>query len=147
MNRTARSQSSLFLIELILAILFFSLGSSICIRVFAQASLMSRSAADLSFASSQVSGAADFVRHSDDPAGEAASFFPVARTDGEGFCAFYDEDRSLCGEDRAAYTMTAVLSEDDGMSLAHISMAGADGEILYELDLRFPASAGEEDDL
>ena len=58
MNRTARSQTSLFLIELILAILFFSLGSSICIRVFAQASLMSRSAADLSFASSQVSGAA-----------------------------------------------------------------------------------------
>ena len=78
MNKTGKSRASLFLIELILAILFFSLGSAICVRIFTQAALISKSAADLSFASSQVSSAASVIRFSDDPAKCAESFFPGA---------------------------------------------------------------------
>lgn len=144
MNRTGKSQASLFLIELILAVLFFSLGSSICIRVFAQASLISREAADLSFASSQVSSAAAVFRSSDDPAADAARFFSGAETEPDGFSVFYDESRTLCTEEQAVYTMTVTLSETDGMIHAHISMSGSDGEIIYKLDLNYPAAVSKE---
>ena len=65
MTRLRHSRSSLFLIELIIAILFFSAGSAVCVRAFAQARLTSQAAADLSFASAQVSAAASAVRYTD----------------------------------------------------------------------------------
>ena len=36
MRRKANTRSSLFLMELILAILFFSLASAVCLRMFAK---------------------------------------------------------------------------------------------------------------
>ena len=62
MTRLKPARSSLFLIELIIAILFFSAGSAVCVRAFAQAHLMSQAASDLSSASAQVSSAASVIR-------------------------------------------------------------------------------------
>lgn len=42
--------SSLFLLELILAVLFFSVASALCIQIFTKAHLMSQDARDLNFA-------------------------------------------------------------------------------------------------
>ena len=76
MTRLRHSRSSLFLIELIIAILFFSAGSAVCVRAFAQARLMSQAAADLSFASAQVSAAASAVRYTDGSAASIAELSP-----------------------------------------------------------------------
>lgn len=144
MNKTEKSRASLFLIELILAILFFSLGSAICVRIFAQAALISRSAADLSFASSQVSSAASVIRFSDDPAKYAESFFPGARGDENSFTVFYDSDRTLCSEKNAVYIMEVVYSISDDFGTGYICMTGSEGEILYDLKLSYPVQYNEE---
>lgn len=144
MNKTGKSRASLFLIELILAILFFSLGSAVCVRIFAQSALISRSAADLSFASSQVSSAASVLRFSDDPAKSAPDYFPGACAQEDSFSVFYDSDRTLCSEEDAVYTMEASYSVSDGFGTGYICMTGADGEVLYELELSYPVGCSEE---
>lgn len=144
MNRTEKSRSSLFLIELILAILFFALGSGICVQVFVRASLISKEAADLSFASSQASSAASVIRYSSDPGEYAETFFPGARTEDSGFCVFYDDSRQICTAEEAAYTMEVSVSESDGLCIGSITVTGSDNEVIYELETHYPAVTKEE---
>lgn len=144
MNQTEKSRASLFLIELIIAILFFSLGSAVCIQAFSKAALLSRSAADLSFASSQVSSAASVIRYSEDPLGDVQEFFPGARAQGEGFCVYYDADRQICSHENAVYTMKVSIRESNGFCRGSITMTGSDDEVIYELETHYPSSVGEE---
>lgn len=53
--------SSLFLLELILAVLFFSVASALCIQIFTKAHLMSQDARDLNFAVNEVSSMAEQI--------------------------------------------------------------------------------------
>ena len=46
MKRTSNSRSSLFLIELIIAILFFSLVSAVFLRAFARSHILTENAPD-----------------------------------------------------------------------------------------------------
>lgn len=145
MNKTGKSRASLFLIELILAVLFFSLGSGICIRAFAQAALISRSSADLSFASSQVSSAASVIRYSEDPAAGISGYFPGAQTTDDTVYVYFDENRSLCEQDQAHYIMEIRISAMDSISSGHISMTDEEDQTIYELDIRYPSAVKEED--
>ena len=64
-NRTARnriSSSNLFLMELIVALLIFSVSSAACVSVFMKAHQMSERAAALGTATDQISGAAELIR-------------------------------------------------------------------------------------
>ena len=47
MKKLSSSRSSLLLMELILAILFFALASAICLQLFVKASLLSRDTQEL----------------------------------------------------------------------------------------------------
>jgi hypothetical protein len=62
---TARS-SSLFLIELMMAILFFSVTAGICVQFFVKARLMSQDAVDLNAAVSECTSAAEAILAGDD---------------------------------------------------------------------------------
>lgn len=139
MNKRGKSRAGLFLIELILAIAFFALGSSICVRAFTQAALTSRSAADLSFASSQVSSAASVIRYSSDPYTSAGKYFPHSRSDGNRLYIYYDQDRQLCSEKDSVYTMTVEIQENTGICSSHIQMSGPEDSNIYELDIRYPS--------
>lgn len=153
MTRLRHSRSSLFLIELIIAILFFSAGSAVCVRAFAQARLTSQAAADLSFASAQVSAAASAVRYTDGSAASLAEYFPGAQAlppeetgaDAQACAIWYDSDRQLCGSQEAAYTMTVRTAQSGSRTDASISMTGPDGEVIYELSLRYPTAPQKED--
>ena len=144
MTRLKHSRSSLFLIELIIAILFFSAGSAVCIRAFSQAWLMSREAADLSFASAQVSSAASAVRYTDGSAEALRAYFPETEAleeegDSRTCAVYYDEDRQPCSAAEASYILTIRTIQDGNRTDAFLSMAGPDGESIYELNLCFPS--------
>ena len=49
MKRTPAKRSSLFLLELIIAILFFSLTSAVCVQFFARAHQISRQTQELNY--------------------------------------------------------------------------------------------------
>lgn len=142
MHTLNNTRSSLFLIELIISILFFSLGSAVCVQAFVKAHTTTAEARDLSFASSTVSSAASVVRYGGDTLDGFQSYFPGAFAEGEGFAACYDGSFAPCDAGRAVYTLR-VRTAGDGANgaTAHIWMDGRDGQTIYELELRYPAGA------
>ena len=146
MRSQSGSRSSLFLIELIIAILFFSLGAAVCVQAFAKAHTLTAQARDLSFASSTVSSAASVVRYTDGALEDIQTYFPGAFADGEDIAVCYGSDLAPCGPEGAAYTLRIRTGGDaPDVRTAELRMDGRDGEEIYALALRWPAAAQEAD--
>lgn len=112
--------SSLFLLELILAVLFFSVASALCIQIFTKAHLMSQDARDLNFAINEVSSMAEQMP--DDSLQDAA--------------AYYDSSYASCEKADAVYVLTVHYEPEDTLLKAHISMdTVADNRNIYTLDV------------
>lgn len=112
--------SSLFLLELILAVLFFSVASALCIQIFTKAHLMSQDAKDLNFAVNEVSSMAEQMP--DDSLQDAA--------------AYYDSSYASCEKADAVYVLTVHYEPEDTLLKAHISMdTVADNRNIYTLDV------------
>lgn len=112
--------SSLFLLELILAVLFFSVASALCIQIFIKAHLMSQDARDLNFAVNEVSSMAEQMP--DDSLQDAA--------------AYYDSSYASCEKADAVYVLTVHYEPEDTLLKAHISMdTVADNRNIYTLDV------------
>ena len=110
--------SSLFLLELILAVLFFSVASALCIQIFTKAHLMSQDARDLNFAVNEVSSMAEQMP--DDSLQDAA--------------AYYDSSYASCEKADAVYVLTVHYEPEDTLLKAHISMdTVADNRNIYTL--------------
>ncbi len=144
METVSSSRSSrLFLIELICAVLFFSLGSAVCVQAFVQAHTVSTRARDLSFASAAVSSAANVLRYAEDPE-DFLTYYPEAGLDSDGTVFLcYGADLTPCDEDSAAYVLRAEARVRGGAHRARIGMYNAAGEEIYALELCWPAP-GEE---
>lgn len=112
--------SSLFLLELILAVLFFSVASALCIQIFTKAHLMSQDARDLNFAVNEVSSMAEQMP--DDSLQDAA--------------AYYDSSYASCKKADAVYVLTVHYEPKYTLLKAHISMDTiADNRNIYALDV------------
>lgn len=109
MKRTSNSRSSLFLIELIIAILFFSLVSAVCLKAFTRSHILTQNARDLNAALMQVESTAELLR-----TGEQAD----AQT-------FYSSSWKTCEEKKAAYTITVKEDPDSGTDSGTDSGAAA----------------------
>ena len=139
MRSQTKTRSSLFLIELIIAVLFFSLGSAVCVQAFTKAHAVTAQAQDLSFASSSVSSAANAVKYTDGTLEQLRVYFPGAFADGEsGVAVCYDSGFAPCEADRAAYTLRIRTEPIEGGRSASIRMDGPDGETIYGLQLTLP---------
>ena len=142
--------SSLFLLELILAVLFFSVASALCIQIFTKAHLMSQDARDLNFAVNEVSSMAeqilagtlhsDTATSSDDTAassGDTASD-PSTQMPDDSLqdAAYYDSSYASCKKADAVYVLTVHYEPEDTLLKAHISMDTiADNRNIYTLDV------------
>ena len=112
--------SSLFLLELILAVLFFSVASALCIQIFTKAHLMSQDASDLNFAVNEVSSMAEQMP--DDSLQNAT--------------AYYNSSYASCEKADAVYVLTVHYEPEDTLLKAHISMdTVADNRNIYTQDV------------
>ena len=136
--------SSLFLLELILAVLFFSVASALCIQIFTKAHLMSQDARNLNFAVNEVSSMAEQISagtlHSDTAAssGDTASDPSTQMPDDslQDAAAYYDSSYASCEKADAVYVLTVHYEPDDTLLKAHISMdTVADNRNIYTLDV------------
>lgn len=143
--------SSLFLLELILAVLFFSVASALCIQIFTKAHLMSQDARDLNFAVNEVSSMAEQISagtlhpataaSSDDTAassGDTASD-PSTQISNDAWqddTAYYDSSYASCEKADAVYVLTVHYEPENTLLKAHISMDTiADNRNIYTLDV------------
>ena len=136
--------SSLFLLELILAVLFFSVASALCIQIFTKAHLMSKDARDLNFAVNEVSSMAeqisagtlhsDTAASSDDTASDPSTQMPDDSL--QDAAAYYDSSYASCKKADAVYVLTVHYEPEDTLLKAHISMDTiADNRNIYALDV------------
>lgn len=136
--------SSLFLLELILAVLFFSVASALCIQIFTKAHLMSQDARDLNFAVNEVSSMAeqisadtlhpDTAASSDDTASDPSTQMPDDSL--QDAAAYYDSSYASCEKADAVYVLTVHYEPEDALLKAHISMdTVADNRNIYTLDV------------
>lgn len=136
--------SSLFLLELILAVLFFSVASALCIQIFTKAHLMSQDARDLNFAVNEVSSMAeqisagtlhsDTVASSDDTASDPSTQMPDDSL--QDAAAYYDSSYASCEKADAVYVLTVHYEPEDTFLKAHISMdTVADNRNIFTLDV------------
>lgn len=122
MKRTPAKRSSLFLLELIIAILFFSLTSAVCVQIFVRAHLISRQTREQNIALEKISGftevflAGDSIQDlpgvtSDASADSSSSSENAASSDTDTSTAsevseyliYYDADWQICDPGVASY--------------------------------------------
>ena len=143
--------SSLFLLELILAVLFFSVASALCIQIFTKAHLMSQDARDLNFAVNEVSSMAeqisagtlhpdtaassdDTAASSDDTASDPST--QISNDAWQDDTAYYDSSYASCEKADAVYVLTVHYEPEVTLLKAHISMDTiADNRNIYTLDV------------
>ncbi|WP_251392188.1 hypothetical protein [Mediterraneibacter agrestimuris] len=128
MVRKNRPRSSgLFLMELILAILFFSIASAVCVQIFVKSHLLSVESRALNQAVNKCTSAAEYISAVSDGELEMGTE-----------TIYYDEDFIECGREEALYMMNVDTEEDGRMVNAHIEIRQADkadGKVIYELDV------------
>lgn len=136
--------SSLFLLELILAVLFFSVASALCIQIFTKAHLMSQDARDLNFAVNEVSSMAEQISadtlhpataaSSGDTASDPST--QISNDAWQDGTAYYDSSYASCEKADAVYVLTVHYEPEDTLLKAHISMdTVADNRNIYTLDV------------
>lgn len=138
MKKFKSAQSSLFLTELIIAILFFSLGSAICVQAFAKAYTTVQTAQELSFASSQVSSAASVIKYTDHSLESLQEYFPFAVQTEDSILICYDSSYNMCKEEEAVYRLYIYTEKSDIQVNTRLKFMGKDKTPLYELDLHYP---------
>ncbi|MDD3362360.1 MAG: hypothetical protein PHW34_11875 [Hespellia sp.] len=144
--KTAPSRrSSLFLLELMIAILFFCLCSAVCVRLFVQSHIISEDTQNLSMAMNQTSSFAEIYRTEDDYLSVLKEQFSHGIIDNKTntFTVFYNTDWAMCEPADGIYAVSLTTNTDsDQMSHAelmavHISGSASDdsaADVLYQFE-------------
>lgn len=136
MNKHSRSKSGLFLMEMIIVILFFSLSSAICMKIFSTSKIKSDHSRDISNASVKAQSCAEAYK------AYSADLQKVASTlDGtplkEKMVVYYDFNwQEVESKDDASYILTLKNSDDKYKSTGKIAVEKKDGKILFELNVK-----------
>ena len=131
------SRYSLILMELMAAILFFSLASAICIQLFAKAHIMSRDASMESSAVIHVQTVAELMladgAHISD---NLKKHYPKMTANGNAKSIYFNKDWDECGEKDAAFRLDIKESESNGLKKEAMTMVHiAENAELYKLEV------------
>ncbi len=141
MNRTS-SRTGLFLMELILAVLFFSLAGAVCIRLFVNSHLISQKSVELNHGVLWSQNVAESFFACEGELAEMAAFFPegelrIADDGSEVLTLCFDENFSPVpfAEATSAYRLTAsIIPTKEYLLTCRITVQKtADNTSVYEL--------------
>ena len=140
MNSRRNTRSSLFLIELMISVLFFALGSTVCIQVFVKAYTINEDARRLSFASLQASSAASALKYTNGSAEAMKEYFPQITEDKNGLSVYYDKTFKECNKSDRFFSMHITQQKKDHTIYACIRITAPDRKnFVYSLDIHYPA--------
>lgn len=117
MNKRMSSRSGLFLLELIISILFFSLASAVCIQLFVKAHLMDQNSRNLTNSIKLCENFAEIYTSVNGDITLLSSVYADAEISAsenyelQTFCMYYDSDWESCSSSEAAYLLSADFSK------------------------------------
>lgn len=133
MNERNSSHSSLFLIELIFVIFFFSLASMLCVQVFVKAHLISKQAKEESLGSNLVSSVAEVLSDTETSFDE---LFPEAKKTKDGWQIPYDKNGEQTSLKHASYYLNVISKADKTLNQYTLVFEDTSGVSIYQLDLK-----------
>ncbi len=109
------SQSSLFLMELIIAILFFSLASTVCIQLFSKAHLLSQTTVEENHAVIEAQNMAELFLACDGELTQMADYasLPEYISSKDTVTLYFDGDWNVCSPESAAYVASLRIQDTD----------------------------------
>ena len=135
MNKQPTRRSSLFLMELIIAILFFSLASTVCVRIFVKSHTLEEESIQLNHAVLAASSVAEIFRNQENPFEILEKQYPDGIKNENHYQFFYDEDWSLCNKNEALYTVAADFTKDGSFESADIQVVLSE-QCIYDLSVK-----------
>ncbi len=140
-NLKSRSKSSLFLMELIIVLMFFSLCAATCMQIFANAKVKTDYSRDLTNAAFAAESVAEVYKALDGDLEATAS-----KCDGEAVSdgvieIYYDKDWNPTAQDGAVYVMTVTETETEDIEKAFIEVDDVEGENIFDIVSTVLASA------
>lgn len=133
MNQYRHSKSSLFLMEIILNILFFSILATFCVQIFFKGYQLSENTKKLHQAVTACVSIAEICQSTDSPKETLSSIYPESMSLDATILIYYDRDFLACGKQNAVYRATVDFLPDQ-LSTIHISFLNiGTAETIYEL--------------
>lgn len=140
------SKNSLFLMELILSILFFTLTAAVCLQLFVKAHVLSQDTINLNYAVTQAQNFAEIFLSGDGSLKRFPDYFIDQLTpdscsyDDSGtlcsFTLFYDKDWNPSGLSDHVYQVTIAYTDDDQPSLRDVMITVSDTTDFYRIPLQ-----------
>lgn len=143
-RKPTANPSSLFLLELIFAILFFSAASAVCVQVFVKSHTLSTEAHDLTQASRRAEDVAELITAStslDDMKNLLEdTYSDSVEISSEDFTVFYDSDFVPCSQETAAWQLSGTWSLNGQLLDVQLDVAkltsGVDADVFYQLRVK-----------
>lgn len=138
MKYTVRANSSsLFLLELVVAILIFSFAGALSLQFFSKAHLLNRKAKVLNYFSNECSMAAEITgvaSSMEELKEQLSALYPHISAENDGYDIYYDEALSFCEKENAAYHYSIIFMEENKLLSCTVRVTDlSTGEVIYEL--------------
>lgn len=139
-RKPTANPSSLFLLEMIFAILFFSVASAVCVQVFVKSHVLNQEATILTLASQKTRDAAELLASTD----SLSDGFTILKESYSDCCIeqedtvtiFYDEDFSPCSAHASVYQLTIAFQENSRLLCTHLTVSSAEESSIFELETK-----------
>ncbi len=130
----AGGRLSLFFVEMIIVLLFFSIASVTILRTFAASDSLSRESGRLERMSFCAQSAAELYSETGNLSETSKELFGIETENADTVIVPLDEQCRYSKSDVSLYmSMTAVKGERDGLSELHIAFSDKGGETVYEI--------------
>lgn len=150
-HRSRARSSSLFLMELILAILFFSVASAVCVQIFVSSHMLSNNSRALNYGVNECASLAEIIDTADGiedcllllkkeyPNGTFSDGkLPDSEMGSEADILFcYDDNFASCAEENSSYTLSLHLSQENYTLTARMDFSETSGESIYQLETKY----------
>lgn len=133
--RFQRSKSSLFLMEIILNILLFSVLLVVGLQFFIKTHLLTRETYDLQEAVTCSSNIASIYQSGDGSLDVVKEHYPNAVVVRDQLFIYFNENFSECSKEESSYSSTVSLLQSKNINTVNITIYTKELEELYSLDV------------
>lgn len=145
MRNRAKRGFSLFLMELLIAILFFSLAAAACIQMFVKAWSTSQKAGDINNAQNCAESMAAVLDGAGTSFEEVKQYFPGIQKEENRYVLFYNTKWKECKKEEEAYRMELAFHTIDHITTSNIRIKDKKQNEIYKLSVEshIPRQAGQ----
>lgn len=137
----SHSKNSLFLMEMIFALLFLALSSAACVRIFAAAAGNHVQAVESRQIQAHTVSVSEIMEGSDGSTDSFIQYLYGGTSDASSVSWYYDSDWNICEKQDASYQMRLELSSSlyEKTGILSFYRIDADNTLLHSTELRFPS--------